>query len=96
MNISLRFARDLNSNSKIEKEEIVKNFSDLEEYDKNGDKELTGAELNNVYFEYSKDVWLEGNRRHVRESDEFTQIIRLRKLGFAPPKIDLDATFRPR
>jgi hypothetical protein len=96
MNISVRFARDLNNNRQIEKEEIISKLSELDDLDKNEDNQLTGSELNTVHFEYGKDVWLSGNRQHYVESDDYVQMLKLNKVGLEPPKIDLQVTIRPR
>ena len=88
MKIQMRFALDHNNNKRIEKEEVVK-FQDLKALDANQNNSLDGRELNDVYFEYGDDEWLSGGRTHYRESDGYSQRIRLEQVNFDPAGIKM-------
>ena len=91
--ISLRFAIDHNRDRRISKEEHV-SFEALAERDKDGDGALRGRELQDVYFEFGRDEWLEGGTRHRRSSEGYTQTIQLRGIKLDPPSIDMHVDIR--
>ena len=88
MKIQMRFALDHNKNQKIEKEEVAK-FQDLKALDADRSNSLEGRELDELYFEYGEDVWLSGGKTHYRESDGFSQRIRLDRVDFEPAGIKM-------
>ena len=88
LTISMRFAIDRDQNRQISKEEIVP-FQDLSALDDGQDKVLDGAELDPVYFEYSKDTWLQAGRTHEVDRQNFTLYVTLQSIGLEPPAVDL-------
>lgn len=64
--IPTKFAIDRNNNKEVEQDEIVKTLADLSVKDREGDDKLKGKELEGVFFEYSKDNWLEGNKENIQ------------------------------
>ena len=89
MNISVRFAIDADRNRKIEDREVVKNFADLKALDHNGDGVLRGKEMEDLFFEYGKDVWLSGGRVHRLPSETMRGTVELREVGLDPARIDM-------
>lgn len=88
LTISMRFAIDRDQNRQISKEEIVP-FQELSALDEIQDRALDGAELDPVYFEYSKDTWLQAGRTHELNSQNYTSYITLQSVGLEPPSVDL-------
>jgi hypothetical protein len=97
LTISMRFAVDRDNNRQISKEEVV-GFADLAPLDTVSDKVLKGRELEPVYYEYGKDVWLQAGRTNRLQSDAGTSYVTLNSIGLEPPKIDLNVnlTYRAR
>lgn len=84
----MRLAIDRDYNRQISPEEIVA-FQDLEALDQIQDKVLKGSELDPVYFEYSKDVWLQAGRTHRLRDDKFTTQVTLQSIELDPPRVDM-------
>lgn len=89
MKISVRFAVDRDGSKTIQKDEVVKKLEELRSEDRDGNDILEGAELKDVYFEYSKDTWLSGGRQHRLDRDGATYRVKLNEVGLEPPRIDM-------
>lgn len=94
--IRLRLAIDGNRDRKIEKNEQLKGIEGLKALDQNDDKILEGRELDQVYFEYGEDVWLQGHRSHEISDEKTITQVRLKSLSLDPPSFRLESKFRRR
>jgi hypothetical protein len=88
LTISMRFAIDRDHNFQISKDEVVA-FPELAALDQIQDKVLKGRELEPVYYEYGKDVWLQAGRTNTVSKDGTTSYVNLQSIGLEPPKIDM-------
>ena len=95
-NIRLRLAIDSNRNRTIEKTERLKGIEGLDSLDENNDGHLVGQELDQVYFEYGEDVWLQGQRTHKMYTEKTVNQVRLKSITLEPPSFNLETKFSRR
>ena len=94
--IAMRLAYDQNQNRSVEKEEIIRQMTDLSSQDQDGDGKLQGNELKDVFYEYGQDQWLPGDRTSYQSKDGWRTSLRLNSIDLQAGSIDLNINMKPR
>lgn len=90
LTIQMSFAYDANKNTRIEPEEVVKNLSELDQYDKDDDKKLKGTELEGVYYQLGEDKWAPAGQPYYDKTDSTECTYLLKELDLKNGSIKMD------
>ncbi len=87
----MRFAIDKNNNNKVDEGEIVRFYEDLSPKDTDENKKIQEKELEGVFFEYSKDTWLEaGKINYMPMEGDYHAKVELKEINLATGGLNLD------
>ncbi len=87
----MRFAIDKNNNKKVDEGEVVRFYEDLSPKDTDDNKKIQEKELEGIFFEYSKDTWLEaGKTNYMPMEGDYHAKVELKEINLATGGLNLD------
>ena len=89
----MKFAIDKNNNKKVDEGETVRGYEGLSPKDADHSGTLKGEELKGVFFEYSKNTWLEaGKSNYMPMEGDYHARVEMKEINLDKGSVNMDVS----